>query len=471
MRHIRPILAALLLLVPVTPAAAASPLRWRPCEDDRTAQCATLRVPVDESSSAAIGVAVARRPAARPDLRIGVLLVNPGGPGGSGVDMALNAASFFSSQIRARFDIVGFDPRGVGRSAPVVCSQQLVDSAPSPLVRDAAGYARLVAYHRGLTRDCRKRTGPVYGHVDTISVARDMDRLRAALGEKTISFYGASYGTLLGAQYAERYPTRVRALALDSVMDHSLDTAAFLADGTAAAQDGFDWFVKWCSRDRSCVLHGRDVAALWTSLLARAARTGVPDPYHPGETLDVYDLLGVAFSSFYDPQWYSLAYFIDAASGAGAGRRAVAQTPYSFPAVFCADWKLPVDGFPDWYRKLAGVRAAQMPVSPLAASGVVACLGRWSRPDNPQRPLKPATVPTLLLGSRHDPATPYVWAQRAAAQLGPNATLATYNGWGHVSYGRSGCVTGVVDRYLIGLARPAPGTACPGVIPDQFGVG
>jgi pimeloyl-ACP methyl ester carboxylesterase len=339
-------------------------------------------------------------------------------------------------------------------------------------VSTADGYARLVAHHRELTRDCRRRTGPVYGHADTISVTRDLDRLRSALGEKTISFYGASYGTLLGAQYAERYPKRVRALALDSVMDHSADTDAFLADGTAAAQDGFDWFVNWCGRDRSCVLRGRDVRKLWATLLTRAARTGVPDPYHPGETLDVFDVLGVAHSSFYDPQWYSLAYFIDEALTPGAGRRLpVAEVPHSFPAVFCADWKLPVGGFDDWSRRLAAVRKPEMPVSPLAASGIAACLGRWSRPDNPQRPLKPATVPTLLLGSRHDPATPYVWAQRAAAQLGANATLATYNGWGHVSYGRSACVTAVVDRYLVDLRRPAPGTSCPGVIPDQFGVG
>ncbi|MEV6490861.1 alpha/beta hydrolase, partial [Actinoplanes sp. NPDC051633] len=365
--------------------------------------------------------------------------------------------------------IVGFDPRGIGRSAPVVCSQRLVDAIPSPLVTTADGYARLVAHHRALTRDCRKRTGPVYGHVDTLSVAHDMDRLRAALGETTISFYGASYGTLLGAQYAERYPARVRAVALDSVIDHSADTGAFLADGTAAAQDSFDWFVKWCSRYRSCVLRGRDIPALWRTLLARAP---VPDPFHPGETLDVFDLLGVAFSSFYDPQWYSLAYFIDAALAPGAGRRAkVAETPYNFPAVFCADWKLPVDGFAGWQRHLATVRAPQMPVSPLAASGVSSCLGRWSAPDNPQRPLKPARVPTLLLASRHDPATPYVWAQRAAAQLGPGAALVTYNGWGHVSYGRSGCTTGVVDRFLIDLRRPTQGVACPGVIPPQMGVG
>ncbi|MEV6494794.1 alpha/beta hydrolase, partial [Actinoplanes sp. NPDC051633] len=121
MRHIRPILAAFLsvLLLPL-PAVAAAKLRWLPCEDDATAQCTTLPVPVDgDRAGSKIGIAVARRPAARPDLRIGVLIVNPGGPGGSGVDMALNAASFFSSQIRARFDIVGFDPRGIGRSAPV----------------------------------------------------------------------------------------------------------------------------------------------------------------------------------------------------------------------------------------------------------------------------------------------------------------------------------------------------------------
>ena len=349
MRHTRPMLflaafLAALLLAPA-PVSARPALRWRPCADDRTAQCAVLPAPVGGRIRGTIGVAVARRPAARPDLRIGVLVVNPGGPGGSGVDMVLNAASFFSSRIRARFDIVGFDPRGVGRSAPVVCSQRLVDAAPSPLVTTAVAYARLVAYHRALTRDCRLRTGPVYGHAGTISVVHDVERLRRALGEERISFYGASYGTLLGAQYAERYPGRVRAVALDSVMDHSASTGTFLADETAAAQDGFEWFVKWCARYRSCVLHGRDVRALWRTLLARAP---IPDPFHPGVTLDRFDLIGVAFSSFYDPQWYSLAYFIDAALTPVAGRRApVGTTPYGFPAVFCADWKMPVRGFAD----------------------------------------------------------------------------------------------------------------------------
>ncbi len=149
----RPFLAVLLILVAVVagspPVAAGreTGLRWKPCPEDATAQCATLRVPVDRADgySPRIGVAVARRPARDPARRIGTLVVNPGGPGGSGVDMALGAAGFFSPEILARFDVVGFDPRGVGRSNPVVCDRTLVDAAPSPLVTGAAAYRAVIA--------------------------------------------------------------------------------------------------------------------------------------------------------------------------------------------------------------------------------------------------------------------------------------------------------------------------------------
>jgi pimeloyl-ACP methyl ester carboxylesterase len=478
----RPVLAVLLVLVAVlagSPPVAAdrgSGLRWTPCPEDATARCATLRVPVDRADpySPRIGVAVARRAAADPARRIGTLVVNPGGPGGSGVDMALGAAGFFSPEILARFDVVGFDPRGVGRSNPVVCSRALVDAAPSPLVEGPDAYRAVIAYNRRLAADCRRRSGPVADHADTLSVAHDMDALRAALGEERISFYGASYGTLLGVQYAETYPGRVRALALDSVIDHSLGTGAFLATATAGVQAAFDQFVAWCARDPLCVLRGRDVPALWASLLARAAAGRLADPYRPGRVVRVYDLIDVAFSSFYDPQWYSLAYYLaDAESGARrAAPRRVALVEHSFPAVFCADWNLPVrdyDALAATLRTLRA-RAPQMRVSPLGLSAVVGCLGRTTPAVNPQRPLRPATVPTLLLNAWHDPATAYAWAHSVAGQLGPAASLVTYRGWGHVVYGRSACATSVVDRYLVDLRRP-PGTWCPGVPPDPFGVG
>jgi pimeloyl-ACP methyl ester carboxylesterase len=462
--------------VPAADAARPGDLRWTPCEDDRTAQCTTLRVPVDwaDPYGARLDVAVARRPATDRAHRIGTLVVNPGGPGGSGVDFAIGAAGFFSPALRARFDIVGFDPRGVARSHPVVCAESLVTAAPVPYLTSEAAYRAALAYNRRLAADCRRRTGPLAGRADTLSVVRDVDALRAALGEERISFYGASYGTLLGVQYAEAYPGRVRALALDSVIDHSLGTGAFLATATAGVQAAFDQFVAWCARDPRCVLRGRDVPALWASLLARAAAGRLADPYRPGRIVGVYDLIDVAFSSFYDPQWYSLAYYLaDAESGARrAAPRRVALVEHSFPAVFCADWNLPVRD----YDALAGTlrtlraRAPQMRVSPLGLSAVVGCLGRTTPAVNPQRPLRPATVPTLLLNAWRDPATAYAWAQSVAGQLGPAAALVTYRGWGHVVYGRSACTTSVVDRYLVDLRRP-PGTWCPGVPPDPFGVG
>ena len=144
-------------------------------------------MPVDwsEPYGPTIDVAVARRPATDPARRIGTLVVNPGGPGGSGVDFAIGAAGFFSAELRSRFDIVGFDPRGVARSHPVRCTERWSTAQPSPLLTSPAQYDAAIAYNRGLAADCRKHTGPVFDHVDTLSVARDMEALRAALGEET----------------------------------------------------------------------------------------------------------------------------------------------------------------------------------------------------------------------------------------------------------------------------------------------
>jgi pimeloyl-ACP methyl ester carboxylesterase len=483
MRAFLAVLTVVLAGLTPLPAAGARPvgLQWRPCAEDRTAQCATLAVPVDWAGAygASVNVAVARRTATDSGHRIGTLVVNPGGPGGSGVDFALGAPDFFSPALRARFDIVGFDPRGVRRSNPVVCGRDVVSARPSPLITSTAAYGATVAYNRRLAADCRKRTGPLFDHVDTASVVRDVDALRLALGEPTISFYGASYGSLIGAQYAERYPSHVRALVLDSVLDHSAGTAGFLATETATAQDSFDEFVTWCARDVACAVHGRDVRALWAQLLDRAARGALRDPFDPSARVTVFDLVGVAFASFYDPQWHALAYYIEAAL-APPGRTGPAPAPAGdvvenpFPAVFCADWALPVGGYAGLAATLGRLRSAapQMLASPLALSAVAGCLGWPSPPGNPQHVPAPArTGPVLLVNSRHDPATAYAWARAVAGQLGPNATLLTYEGWGHVVYGRSACVTGAVDRYLLDGVTPAPGSGCPAVPPEPFGIG
>ncbi|HEY7274062.1 MAG TPA: alpha/beta hydrolase [Actinoplanes sp.] len=473
---VRPVVSTFLILLavvvstagPVAAARTAGGIAWTSCPGDSTAQCGTLSVPIDwaDPASARIPMAVARRPATDPAHRIGTLVVHPGGPGESGVDFALD--TFFSAALRARFDIVGFDPRGIGRSHPVVCSAALMDAAPAPLITGRQQYDAVVAYNRRLTADCRARTGPLYDHVDTLSVVRDTDALRTALGEERISFYGASYGTVLGTQYAARFPRRVRAVVLDGVLDHSVGVTEFLRTGAAAAQDAFNQFVAWCARDRACPVHGRDVRALWADLLARAAAGRLRDPFVPGRSVSVYGLLDVGFSSFYAPQWYSLAYYLNQA---GPEAAAVVRTPPSFRAVMCADWNLPVRGYTDLAARLRALRerAPQMLASPLTLTATVGCLGRSVPAVNPQRPLVPATMPVLVVGTRHDPAAAYRWARRVAARLGPSARLLTYRGSGHIAYGRSACVTGVVDRFL--LTGRAKAAFCPAVPPSPAGVG
>ncbi|GAA0511246.1 peptidase [Paractinoplanes deccanensis] len=475
----------ILLTYVVTPSpssASASTVTWAACPEDAAVQCGTMRVPADwaNPSGPTARLTIARRKATDPARRIGALLVNPGGPGGSAVDFTFNAPAFFGAEVRARFDIVGMDPRGVGRSTPVLCSRELVDAAPSPLIESQRAYDETIAYNRKLAADCAARTGPVFHHVDTASVVRDMEALRAALGEQKISFYGASYGTLIGQEYAERHPARLRALALDSVMDHSADLTGFLTHETDAAENAFHQFIAWCTRDPQCVLRGQDVKRVWATAVGRARAGTLQNPYDPPSKLSVADLIGAAFAAFYEPQWYSFAYYLrDALAAKPAARRAppppVDLVDHSFPAVICEDWHLPVSGFPDLRRRLRemAARAPHMLVSPLALSALTGCLGWPSPPDNPQRPLRPlrGTPPVLLVNARHDPATAYSWAARVASALGPRATLLTYQGWGHVIHSRSPCVAGAVDKYLLTVVPPRPGTTCPAVAPQPFGVG
>ncbi|MEU4241137.1 alpha/beta hydrolase [Actinoplanes sp. NPDC026619] len=488
-----------MLLYGVSPAQAQVPttgkIVWAACPEDAKVQCGEMNVPADWSNPAGptVMLTVARRPALDPAHRIGVLMINPGGPGGSAVDFTFDATTFFGEQVRKQFDIVGMDPRGVGRSSPVLCSQDLIDAKPSPLVETPQQYAALIDYNRRLAADCASRSGPVFPHVDTGSVVRDMDAVRAALGEEKISFYGASYGSLMGEEYAERYPTRLRALALDGVMDHTPNVGTFLVQETDAAQDAFREFVAWCARDTKCILHGRDVDQIWAGLMARARAGTLQNPYDLPEKLDPAGLAHAAFSAFYEPQWYSFAYYLKDAAGLkinglkinglkinGLKIQARSAPPadikdHSFPAVICSDWYLPITGFPDLHRRLSilAARAPQMLGSPLALAATAGCLGWPNPPANPQHQLVPPAglPPILLVGTRHDPATAYVWAQRMAQQFGPVASLLTYEGWGHVVYNRSKCVAAATDRYLISLTRPVAGASCPPVEPQPFGVG
>ncbi|WP_091107680.1 alpha/beta hydrolase [Micromonospora citrea] len=454
------------------PAPVPTPgIAWQPCEEDRTAECGTLSLPVDwdRPEGERFTLHLARRAATDPAARIGSLVFGPGGPGDSGVRRIL-LNDRFSDDLRRRFDVVSFDPRGIGRSNPVLCSAALLDRQPQ-VIADQARFDAAVADNALLRADCRQRTGPLYDHVDTRSAARDLDAVRAALGETRLTFHGSSYGTLLGAQYAEQFPHRVRAVVLESVVDHSLDTRAFLDTQAAAAQDSFDEFVAWCARTPACALHGEDVRAVWAGLLARAERGELADPDRPGATLTPYGLSRLAQRRLYGPDWAGLATQIVAlrASPPAAGPRAAdvdvdAVRPHPF-AVFCADWHLPVRDHREYAAHLRRMaRIAPDVRYPQALPAIATCLGTPAPVANPQHRLRVRTdVPLLLANSRYDPASGHNWATNVARQLGRSGVLLTYEGWGHGNYTRSDCVRDAVDRYLISVDVPADGTSCPAV--------
>ncbi|MDF5751929.1 alpha/beta hydrolase [Spongiactinospora sp. TRM90649] len=510
MRRTVPLLAAalvaLLALSPPAPASAApqkstapqapaQAITWTPCVRNPTAECGKVTVPVDwnDPGGPTIDLAVARRKAADPDARVGSLLLHPGGPGSSGISYALSLNDF-SPELKRRFDIVGFDPRGVGESSPVVCSLKLVVELQDPLIKSQAEFDSMLDYSRRLREDCRARTGPVFDHIDSVSVARDLDAIRAALGEEKVTFYGLSYGSLVGQMYAELFPNRIRALVLDSNEDHSLRTGPYLYEWASFAQDSFDEFVKWCGAEARCALYGRDIRALWTRLLERADRGEVRNPSSPARPLTRQDLIRSVFRAGYVPTWYDLATLLaaldaNAPNPPASASRLPAATPtapeaqtaaqtatqpaadpepalsYALP-IFCKDFRWPIRDYREYTKHLRRAQAVapDMGIVPTSLTLVAICLSEPDPIPNPQHRLKVKNGPPLLLvNGLHDPSTGYAWAVNVAAQIGKRARLLTYEGWGHDIYGRSDCINSTVDDYLIALKAPARGARCPAV--------
>ncbi|WBB65262.1 alpha/beta hydrolase [Micromonospora sp. WMMD812] len=466
------------------PAAAARSgseptITWRPCDQDRTAECGTLSVPVDWSrpDGERFDLALARRTATDRAERVGSLVFGPGGPGDSGVDRVVTGMHRFSDDLRRRFDIVSFDPRGVGRSHPVVCATALLAAQPQ-VIEDQAQFAATLAGNARLRADCRARTGPLFDHVDTLSAARDLEAVRVALGERRLTFHGSSYGTLLGLTYAEQFPHRVRAMVLEAAVDHSLGTRSFLDTQAATVQDSFDEFVAWCAAEPRCALHGRDVRAVWAGLWARAEQGELADPDRPAVRLTPFLLSRLAQKALYGPDWPGLAADILTMTSAPAPAPAPASAPAPGTtadtavspnplAVFCQDWALPVRDHREYAAHLR--RAARIALDlryPQAVLAISTCLGTPTPVANPQHRLRVRTdVPLLVAATRHDPASGFNWATNVARQLGRHGVLLTYEGWGHGSYTTTPCVGRAVDRYLVDVVAPARGARCPAVNP------
>ncbi|WP_433272138.1 alpha/beta hydrolase [Actinosynnema sp. CS-041913] len=414
---------------------------WRVC-GERGAECASVQVPLDwaRPGGARITLAVTRVKAADPARRIGVLFVNPGGPGGPAVPLVRDyAAEVFPADLRDRFDIVGVDPRGVGESRPAItCPKPPVDPKVTQFPRTPREYRRLVDHNREVAESCRQATGPLIDHVDTISAARDFDAVRVALGADEVSWLGLSYGTLLGATYAKLFPNRVRAAVFDGAVDHTIGSRRMAVDEARSTEDVFTRFAGWCAAEPSCAMHDRDVRAEYRALLDRADRHPIPAEGVPDGVTAEQIGYGVYSLLYITGNWPHLARGLSAATAAtpDAAMFATPSTDAAYRVIACHDFPSDVRDFAD----LASRQREARRIAPLTRGHVEAwdiqagCAGWPIRPANPWGPIRVRDAANILVvGGEHDPATPHEWAVGLTRQI-EGARLLTWTGVGHTAY-------------------------------------
>jgi pimeloyl-ACP methyl ester carboxylesterase len=454
-------------------------LAWTSCGGGY--QCTTLKVPLDYAhpKGQAIGIAVIRRPASNPTLRLGSLLVNPGGPGGSGIDYARGAEQAISGAVLARYDAVGFDPRGVGLSAPVTClddqqTDAYVATVPDP--RTPAEQDQVVSEAKLFATQCQAHSASLLPFISTRDAARDMDVLRQALGDQRLTYLGKSYGTYLGATYADLFPARVGRLVLDGALDPRIGTDQIGHDQAAGIQLALRSFLADCAGRADCPL-GTDagtaeqrVGELLTSIRARPLR---------GDATRTVDLAlaetGIIAALYTDATWPLLRASLGfALAGNGRGLLALADSYTNRrpdghyrsnelaanTAINCLDRP--------GATSIAEVQAEVPSYS--QASPLFGATLAWSNLTCAYWPLRAqvqphaitakGAAPIVVVGTIRDPATPYAWAQGLAGQLA-SGRLLTWDGDGHTAYRRgSTCIDSAIDAYFLQGTLPAQGQRC-----------
>jgi pimeloyl-ACP methyl ester carboxylesterase len=437
-------------------------------------------VPLDDTvpDSPTIDLALVRIPARDPDQRIGSLLINPGGPGAPATDFAVDIAPSLPDEIQDRFDLVGFDPRGVGRSRGVDCTDDLDTFYALDWTPDTeAGRTALEAGVRDIVDACVQSDGDILPFLGTDRVARDMDLIRAALGDEKLTYLGYSYGTYLGAQFAAQFPQRVRALVLDGPVDPALDAEAVQVQQAEAFERSLNLFFRDCAHNVDCAFHhGGDPAGAYDGLRARIDMTpirasdaghrrtlnttlfdiGVTELLYSGE--DSWSILADALAAAEAGDGSDLVVEADAYTGR-SGKGTYDDLQEAFWAVGC------VDG-PD-VGGVAGLRAIEE-----AAARAAPRLGRsvvnnslacafWPVAAPPPVALHAPTSPALLvLGTRNDPATPLRWAKGLTKGL-ESAVLVTVGGARHTAFASGNqCVDDIVVRYLVDDTVPKAGKRC-----------
>jgi pimeloyl-ACP methyl ester carboxylesterase len=484
-RHLIPRLAATGLLVagvtagslPASAGAGPPAFRvgWTPCATAPAVQCGTLQVPIDwaKPHGTRVPIAVARRPADDTAARIGTLFYNPGGPGDGGTRYVMGAEQLFSETVLKRFDLVAMDPRGMGDSVQVHCGINPIVPETTLFPRTEQQFNQLRRHNREVGLSCLQQTGALLGHMDTVTVARDHEALRLALGVEKVSWLGISYGTQLAANYAELFPKHTRAMVLDAALEHSQAEGVQVTDEIESEEASFNRFARWCDTAPACALRGQDVAAVFDRLVADADARPIPveGALRPvtGEDIRMGTIGLLTFknpSIYPGVSWADLSQALVAALAGDAVRFAAGPSADvvqdSFMGILgnaCGDYVPQIDNWAEMRQRMQLARQLAPHLQGASETWRVNfCLG-WPVPvANPPRTLDVRGVPTLMVHAVHDSSDPYRWAHSLNAQI-HGSDLLTRTGDGHTSYYTSACARAAIDAYLV-RPQSSPDRVC-----------
>jgi pimeloyl-ACP methyl ester carboxylesterase len=474
------------------PAPTVPKLDWKDCGDGF--ECATAKVPLDYNHprSRKISLSLLRLPAGDPAHRIGTLFMNPGGPGGSGVDFVRQFGKMvYPPRVLAHFDVVGFDPRGIGASTPVKCydspEEEAAFEANYPAFPVNLREEQLVARKSAeLTARCWQRSGWLLPHLGTGNVARDLDLLRQAVGDKKLTYVGYSYGSYLGEVYANLFPNRIRAMIIDGVVDPTrygsmgrglLGSLSSLRLGSdVASARGVKQFLEMCASagEKCAFAAGGDPRTKFATLMNRLRTHAVVAPTPTGTSTVFYAEFikeTIEHGIYFPIAWTRLATKLqdlylrsevrDPAEADALHRTGGAPVDEGGVAVMCADTDVPHDSL--LWPKIARMAERRAPYAGAYWVYATQVCATWHRQD-PDRYLGPwnatTSAPVLVVGNRFDPGTPYDNAV-AASRILPDSRLLTLDSPGHTSlFLSSSCISNAVGSYLVDGALPPVGTLC-----------
>ena len=457
-------------------------LAWAPCKDKPQMQCANVKVPLDykKPGGKTITVAMAKVPAAN-GKPIGSLFVNPGGPGESGIDLVSGADKIFSKALRDQYDIVGFDPRGVGSSTAVDCVSdaelgKYLDSEFD--LSTPEGKKAEKAQAEKFAKGCKDKSGDLLAHVGTESAARDLDVLRGLVGDKKLNYFGFSYGTSLGGMYANLFPKKTGRLVLDGALDPQFGGARMGYEQTIGFEKAFERYAEYCVKGGNCPLGSSVDAAKkkMRALFDQAFKKPFPtaDPKRPlNRNMLKYGVMLAMYSTAYRPYldtglsqliknndgsfllgWYDLA------SGRQGGKFRN-NSNEARTAINCADYPASSPSVTKRYQEKLKKEAPLFGAGSGGEETDLCSLLPYHPKSNPGPYTAKGSAPIVVIGTRHDPATPYHWAQALHKSLS-NSVLLTWEGDGHLAYSRAGsCIQSPVDKYLLTGEVPKDGLVCP----------